>query len=42
MCVLTGYGGGATGYLGAVPGNGFGKRKLLSTCTEKNKLYQSN
>lgn len=31
MCILTGYGDGVTGYLGATAGNGFGKLTLFSS-----------
>lgn len=42
MCVTTGYGDGATGYLGTVAGNGFGKRAHLRSNQSTCRVEESN
>lgn len=42
MCVITGYGDGATGYLGAVAGNGLGKFSKLEKHTLKSIYTEEN
>lgn len=42
MCFITGYGDGATGYLGAVAGNGLGKFSKLEKYTSKSIYTEEN